>query len=107
MKILLVFIFFMSYFVSFGQTEEICENKAPKGWIVIDSRVCVCCGVEAPVQNRIFKIQRIDNLPVGTALEICPNQKIPEGWVVISIRVCRNDCCGINAYRQMKTIKKI
>lgn len=108
MRVFYTFLFLLIGYTSFSQTEVICVGKIPEGWIVIEFISCTgCCGVESPATGRMIKIQRIDNLPVGTTLEICHEQKLPKGWVVVSIRVCRINCCGINGYMKLPTIKKL
>ena len=87
---------------------EVCSNQIPEGWIPISYRQCHgCCGADKNVKVQMPTIQRIDILPVGTALEVC-SRDIPKGWVAISYANC-NGCCGADPEIQVSkpTIKKI
>jgi len=101
---LILAIFLLLSAISKGQTQEICPQPIPVGWVVISNRACAgCCGSHEIIQMPTIK--RVDNLPSGSRLEICP-QPIPAGWVVISNRACAG-CCGSHGIIQMPTIKKL
>ncbi|MBP9549575.1 MAG: hypothetical protein KBE86_10500 [Chitinophagales bacterium] len=89
-----------------AQTEEVCPQQIPSGWVIISHRPCAdCCGEIGNI-IQMPTIQRIDNLPIGSILEICP-QPIPPGWIEIDKKPCAG-CCGETGnivYRSV--IKKI
>jgi len=89
-----------------AQTQDICpDTKIPAGWVVISSRSCAGCCNSGNGVVQMQTIKKIDNLPAGTTLEICPGPT-PAGWVVVSTRAC-SGCCGGSGVVQMPTIKRI
>ena len=102
---LILFLFYLLPNVS-AQTEEICPQPTPRGWVIISVRDCAgCCGNYGEIV-KMRTIKKISNLPPGETLEICP-QPVPRGWVVISVRDCAG-CCGYAGQLvKMQTIKKI
>jgi hypothetical protein len=90
-----------------AQTEEVCPEEAtPAGWVIVSYRACAgCCGEFGKI-TQMPTIKKIEDLPSGTTLEICP-QKTPKGWVVTSTRPCAGCCGAAGEITQMPTIKKL
>jgi hypothetical protein len=79
-------------------TRTICRGAAiPTGWLLVnDARDPRSCGGDNPAALSAFNvwvIQRYDDRPVNTVLEVCAMAPTPDGWALVDI-YRRNDRCG-------------
>jgi hypothetical protein len=92
-------------------TRQICRGAAiPAGWILVnDMRSTTTCGGDNPAAlsaYNVWVIQRYDDRPVNSTLEVCAVAQTPEGWTMIDI-YRRNDRCGRTADPFTVNVKRI
>jgi hypothetical protein len=90
-----------------GTEVEVCPQPLPDGWVITGTRSCAgCCGNKGGI-TEMLTIQRVDRLPVGSELEICPDQEVPLGWVVTDVRNCAGCCGKKGGLAKLPTIRKL
>ena len=81
-----------------GPRTTVCRGAAiPTGWIVVDDmREPTMCGGENPsILNayNVWAIERFDQRPVGSTIDICASALTPDGWTLVDVFRDR-DACG-------------
>jgi hypothetical protein len=73
-----------------GARTTLCRGAPiPAGWILVDDmREPTMCGgtnVSALNSYNVWAIERYDNRPVGTVIEVCASVLTPEGWQLVDV----------------------
>jgi hypothetical protein len=79
------------------ERQIICRGAAiPTGWVLVDDLrdSSMCEGSNPAIVNayNVWAIERYDNRPIGTMIEICAAAATPEGWVVVDLFRDRELC---------------
>lgn len=72
------------------QRQIVCAGATvPDGWIwVNDLRDLTICGGDRPGVERMYNvwvIERVENRPLGTVIDICAAAPTPSGWVLMDV----------------------
>lgn len=91
--------------------EEICNiADMPAGWVcvAINPSCMGCCGAGTGRFGKIYTIEKIDTMPVGTSMSVCIKDNLPSGWAVTATTECIG-CCGAKGAERIPvfTIKRI
>jgi hypothetical protein len=68
------------------QIQRICANSPiPAGWVRInDEWSPTTCGMPTTITDNVWIIERYDQLPVGSILNVCTaGLSVPSGWVIV------------------------
>lgn len=73
-----------------GERRIVCRGATiPAGWILVDDlRDRSMCSGENPTILRMYNvwaIERIDNRPVGTVIQVCAATPTPTGWELVDV----------------------
>ena len=68
----------------------------PYGWILVDNmrEPSLCDGQNPQSLNlyNVWAIERYDNRPVGTTIDVCASTPTPEGWAMIDVYRDKDTC---------------
>lgn len=94
-----------------GARNTVCRGEAiPAGWILVDDmrEATMCGGSNTTALNtyNVWAIERYDNRPVGTVIEVCASTITPEGWQLVDI-FRDKEACGHPADVFVANVKRI
>ena len=94
-----------------GQRNTVCRGAAiPAGWILVDDmrEPTMCSGENLTVRNsyNVWAIERFDNRPIGTVIEVCASAITPDGWTLVDI-FRDKEACGHPADPFTPNVKRI
>jgi uncharacterized protein YbdZ (MbtH family) len=94
-----------------AQRSVVCRGApVPAGWILVndlrDRSMCDGANPAAVNAYNVWALERYDNRPVDTVIEVCVAAPIPAGWTIVDI-FRDKDVCGHPAELFTANVKKI
>ena len=94
-----------------GPRTTVCRGSAiPAGWILVDDmrEATMCGGSNAANLNayNVWAIERYDNRPVGTVIEVCASVLTPDSWQLVDV-FRDKEVCGHPADAFVANVKRI
>lgn len=94
-----------------GERNTVCRGAAiPAGWILVDDmrEPTMCGGENLSIRNsyNVWAIERYDNRPVGTVIEVCASVLTPDGWTLVDV-FRDKEACGHPADAFAANVKRI
>lgn len=94
-----------------GERRIICRGAAiPTGWLLVDDlRDRTMCEGSNPAVLRLYNvwaIERYDNRPIGTVIEVCAAAVTPDGWELVDVYRSK-ELCGHPGDAFIVNVKRI